>query len=258
MKDVTIKIPRDFRNFNDYVRLRNRLAEDDQLASYLFIMLYHQLAMQATMYGHAGFFKASEVEAFKCSVMVTEEVRKYLMDYFTCAGYLVPHEIYGVKGYWCQGFAEHNYHLDKEYAELPGGNSVLSQMSKIMNRAAEANLGLVQRIPKECWKDFHGLPVSSETMNHALLMIRTIDSITQRTLRKEEDFTPSLVQASLRVMAKYSEAKLAAIFRMWFPRARTEHKHFKLPRTTEQAIENFDELVFILMPAEGWESWVRK
>ncbi len=255
MKDITFSIPRDYRLFNCYTRLKTLLKHDDQMTTYAVVMLYQQLAIQATMYGHVGFFKESEVEAFLLTVVIEAEYRHSLMQHFEKAGYLTRHEVFGVKGWFCESFHDNNFRLDKDYTEVTG--PVITNVGKLMKAAAEATLNLYQRIPRDCWLDLEGKQIDSTKMNEALLFIRTVDGIMQRSPRKEDQFTPSVIQSAVQIVTKFSQPKLLAIFRVWYPKARSESRSIKLPRTTEQALEKFDDLVFLLMPAEGWELWGR-
>lgn len=243
-------LPRGFRHAPPYRRLLTLVGDNDQRATHLFITFWVDLAYQAEHYGKPGFFAHQEVESFTKAGGAIELLLESNM--------LKP----AGDDYFCGWFAKVNREMDPDYIDRRIRNTVNRKYDEGRIRALKGSENLMNSLPEDAWLSDTGKH-SPQDMNRAVVLIRTLDTITDRDVRTLEQFSVELVKEALYVCSLHPASKLEFILKRIYANkhdvvGKQQRKPPVLSNITEKLLADFSTVVLQVWPDEGWYMWEKK
>lgn len=216
----------------------------------IFGILWSQLAAQAKTHGRAGMYERRWFHHL-CSALEKAGVETAEVE-----AKLVESEMLRESGddYFCPIFAGCNHEMD--WSHIPETSEWSKQWDSFMQTTARNGLQVQRKLPKPVWYLPRGGTVPTAVMNRAIVLISTLDQIL-RTPRKPESMTPFLIQAAVAVVGDHTDLKLSVVLRRFLSLSRPSLSP-KLPRTTEDCLRHFDDLIVGIMPNDGFVDWLKK
>jgi len=239
---MTFAVPRDLIGYKEVHRLVNSLGEIRAFAA-IFI-LFTELAYQVDEHGNPGFLAESDIS------WVREKMGVKTWDYVLKSGLVQPRK----DGMFCQVFAISNRAMDWNYwsvgfhwgkvadwrfqkTNLKNGKDVREMASIILGRSdgflaegEKIDIGMSQRI---------------------VLLIRSIDLVMGRKLRQSDEFSDGLLRSAFMACCKYSQSRIDVILDALYLR----RKNYKVSRNSDQLILDFDNMVDVVYPEQGWQNF---
>lgn len=244
---MTLRLPNDIESYNQYRRFV-RLIGDEVKAGYVVLRLWAELGFQSRNHGKSGLFERSETEVFLWSLKL--EHPEDAFELLIRSKLLLPNS----DGWICPIFAESNPECDRDYI-APG---IMTGIKAAYGRRRDAierrSPGIAQQLEPMAWQEEDGSLVTPEEMNRRVVLIKMLDSIVEGFERKPKDFEVGLVHAAGRACKGYAPHKLDLILRRIHLMVRRTPT---LPRKTADVLREWDEVVAMVAPEEGFINWTR-
>lgn len=242
---MILKLPRDFRCYNCYRRLRELLEFDDRLTLAVFMELWTQLGYQVDVHGRSGRIGVSEREYFDNAVHHPGAFVALLESQT-----IIP---INEDEYFCPIFEQSNEELDRDFIpDMVKARSHAKFLQKVKKHSVKAFDYMVKMKP-ECWLLEDGVTKIIEMdMNRSILLIKLIDNLIGQDRRAFSFYSPPLIQSAHTIIRAWSDDRLLVVLRRLYA-ARGTLKD--LPRTTADVLRRFEDLVWKVMPDEGYIKW---
>lgn len=242
---MILKLPRDYRCYNCYKRLVSLVQYDERLANAIFMQLWTDLGYQVEVHGRSGRIQKSEAEHFDRAVNYPGAF-VLLLESQT----LVPSN---EDEYLCPIFELNNRELDRDFIPSGAKGRMITNFNKKLQKHTVKAFDYVGKMPEQCWILEDGVTrILQFEMNRCILLIKMIDNLLGQDRRQFNHYTPPLLQAAQFIVSRWSDDKLHVILRrLFFMRGTIKD----LPRTTADALRRWDDLVWKVMPDEGYVKW---
>ncbi len=242
---MTLKLPRDYKLYNCYRRLKDLHGGDDAIANQVFMQLWVDLGYQVDCHGRAGRIKRSECDGFNSTVGRPGAFLSLLES--QC---LIPAND---EEYVCPMFENHNPELDRDFLPATARGRATVNFLKKVNKHQVKAIEYAGKLPPACWYCEDGVTkILDHEMKRIILVIKMLDNLLGQDRRQFNHYTPGLVQAGHSVIRKWSEDKLMVILkRLYMVRGTIKD----LPRATGYALQDFENMVWKIMPDEGFLRW---
>jgi hypothetical protein len=239
-------IPCDLELMFPYKELVKRLGEVQ--AAFVFQRLWCHLALQARAHGRSGLYKAEYLPHFEDTTKAVPDAIKALRN----SGIV---RVIKDGDLFCPLFYHYNSHLDMSF--VPPSVKWIGDWDKWREKMAERGKGQAAWIPKLAWYLPNGETVPETVMNRALVLINILDVILHRYPRQPKDLEVGTIHAAIRVVQRNAEGKLSVVTKRFLAVSRPS-KNPLYPPTTEEALEQWDDLVIMISPDDGFEAWMRR
>lgn len=157
--------------------------------------------------------------------------------------------------YFCELFYRANPQLDRSY--IPPTAKWFRDWDKFVTKLAGRSSQIIDRLPQATWYLPNGDIIAKSVMSQSIVLINTLDIICRRDTRVVEDYTPQLIQTASVICSGHSPIKLSIALKRFLSVSRP-FLRAQYPRTTEDCLRRFDDLVLLLLPDEGYEAWQKK
>ena len=245
---MTLRLPRDFSSLIQFRKLEELLG-DRARATLLFIALWVELGYSVESTGAAGFL--SDTDEFVFQRIPPAQIDAP-MKTLEASGFINK-----VPGGWeCPIFTFYNAALDASY--IPDDSDELwknfTNGKQEMARGASA---ILESIQPQCWFWKEG-KIEPALMQKALLLIKMVDAILKLGKRPPAEFEPPIIHAAIEVINGWSDTKISVILRRAFEVSRRKNLPPGFTRSTVIFLERFEDVVALLLPADGWVKFSKR
>jgi hypothetical protein len=242
---MVISIPRDYQSYPVFRLLTAKMDGDEVWANHLFMRLWVELGYQCDLHEQPGMFDRGCIESFNHSVH-RPDAFAILLE----VNLLHSRD----EDYYCLMFAKANQELNPDLLPDHQRRELLGRFSKKREVAASDAAHLIPRLPDEVWLTETGERMTLEQMKRCITFIKTTDSVQRMKARQKNEFTVGLVHDAYRIITRFTDVQLDVILkRLYFARARKLSTH--VPRNTGDLLRRFEEILYVLLPDEGFIRW---
>lgn len=244
---MMLRLPNDIESYNQYRRFV-RLIGDEAKAGYVVLRLWAELGFQSRNHGKSGLFERSETEVFLWSLKIENAAEAF--ELLIKSKLLLPNS----DGWLCPIFTENNPECDRDYIAPGIMTGIRVTYWRRRDGIERRSPGIAQQLEPMAWHTEDGSLVTPEEMNRRIVLIKMLDSIVEGFERKPKDFDVGLVHAAGRVCQGYAAHKLDLILRRIHLMVRRTPT---MPRKTADVLRQWDDVVAMVAPEEGFINWGR-
>jgi hypothetical protein len=246
---MTLRIPRDFTQLLQFRKMEELLG-DRHRATLLFIALWTHLGYEVESTGAAGFM--ADIDEFIFQRILPGQIDAP-MRVLEASGFLKK-----VPGGWeCLLFCHYNAQLDANWIPDETDDAWRKFIDGKTAMAKETPL-ILESIPNQSWFLEKTGKVEDAMMKKAILLVKMIDGILKVGKRAPAEFEPPLIGAAISVIQEWTDIQISVILRRAYEVSRRKTLPPGFTRSTMVFLERFEDVVALLLPAEGYIKWSKR
>lgn len=248
MEGKFIKLPLDFQSWHEFRMLAAKMGLSR--ATFIYVMLWRELAYQVDVTRQLGFLRAEMWDLFHAPIseVLSSNVTLHPNGGVTPGtAFLTPTFLVEVGiltvcegGWMCSRFARLNEHLSPDYKPMHMKGAAASKLTRQLRKEEQHGMATAMLFSPESWKLPDGRAMTSDEIKQVRLVVIGLDGALGIEDRPNVGGWPEgLTHDAWRVTQKYKPEERELILR-WVLHHAT---HPAIPKTTEQLLERFDEVV---------------